>query len=99
MEESGEIMKPSTIYKKAAESIFAHKSYYSCVAICRVNNVTHMDEGPKPGELPVLDDYIDTFKPEFECRGEPWCFGDYEEESRENRIIALLLMAEIAKEN
>jgi hypothetical protein len=84
-------MKPSEVYTRAAELIARGKEIYGCYAISKVanNNYWSSEESRK---------FMEYFIPEEKERKSVFWFGGKSKENQRARVLALYLMAEIAKE-
>ena len=77
------------VYRDAAERIIKGTSVFCCTAIRKSYN-------DDPEYLKATGIFAEHFKPEMVC--DVWPFGDcnhYFQESRNHRVTALLLMADI----
>lgn len=80
-------MKPSEVYRRAAELIASGEEKACCVAIYTVTeNVEHI----------IKSDFTKYFEPRGKYNY--FWFGDFTPENQRARELALYLMAEIAKE-
>ena len=80
-------MKPSKVYRRAAELIASGKNRYACSAISEASD-----------SFRRIHEFQKYFQPENELPGSPW-FGVFNSPKNQRaRELALYLMAEIAKE-
>lgn len=85
-------MKQSQIYRRAAERIFDFRSYYTCTAIHKVHAVLE-------DRIRARMQYRQLFGPAY--HSSEWLglyYGTEHQRSYEVRILMLLLMSEIAKD-
>jgi len=89
-------MKPSKVYRKAATLINAKGREFSCHAISIALNYKHRHTNTIEARL-----YSMYFKPEDEAYDNAWWTSDKgtSNQDDDNRIFALLLMAEIVEED
>lgn len=100
-------MKPSKIYKSAAKRISYGENIYCCNAIrdlCFLYNAAWFDQE----QAVLINKLASYFKPEDENIHRPWFNkpqtdedygdeGDWDEETQNHRVLALLFMSEIVK--
>lgn len=82
-------MRLSNVYKKASERIVLGKNMQSCVAIMDVTGLIQNIS---------LDNYKELFTHHKSEENGWWC-DEFTPENQLTRSLALLFMAEIAKEN
>lgn len=97
-------MKPSAIYRKAAVLVDDSRDEYSCVAIARC---AHKWNADTRNYIPrrTIPDEVRRYSSLLDKDGSGYlsgaCFtaGRTQTEAREHRVLALLLMSEIAKDD